>query len=317
MKNKLIKIDIMTSFFRSLKNLAIKDKSIFFITADHGAWALAEYKKSCSRQYLNIGISEQNMVSVAAGMALNGHKVFIFTITPFLIERAFEQIKMDISYANLPITIVGNGSTLTYANHGASHQAIEDLSLIRALPNFTIINPSTNKLAQKAVSLAYKSKKPTYIKLDKGFFPNSKNIFKTLFNGCHEVYRNNILKNNCCIICTGTIVHNLQKLIEDNKALQNYDLFELFIIKPINEKKLLNLIKNYKNIVTIEEQHITGGISSIISFIIAKNKLSLNFDCIAINDNFIKKHGNREWLRKQYKLDDLNIFKKLKKIIKN
>ncbi len=313
MKSKIYKIDIMTAFFRRLKDLAIKNKKIFFITADHGAWALSEYKASCSKQYLNIGISEQNMVSVAAGMALNGHKVFIFTITPFLIERAFEQIKMDASYANLPIVIVGNGSTLTYANHGASHQAIEDLSLIRSLPNFLIFNPSTNDLAKKAVDLSFKSNKPVYIKLDKGFFPDKINVRK-IFNGCNQIFKNNTKKNQYCIFTTGTIVHNLSELIKKNKILRKFDLFELYILKPINEAKIKYLLKKYKTIISIEEQHINGGISSILSFIIATNNLKVKLMPIAISDNYIKRHGNRDWLRKQYKLDDNSIINKLKKI---
>ena len=94
-------IDIMSAFFDQLKNIAKKDKKVFFITADHGAWALSSFKENVPDQYLNIGISEQNMVSVAAGMALNGHNVFIFTITPFITQRAFEQIKMDICHSKI------------------------------------------------------------------------------------------------------------------------------------------------------------------------------------------------------------------------
>ena len=167
-----MKIDLMTAFFHQLKNIALKNKNVFFITADHGAWALADFKKSVGSQYLNIGISEQAMASIAAGMALEGKKVFIFSITPFVTQRCLEQIKLDICLSNLPVTIVGNGSSLTYATHGPSHQAIEDIAMMRSLPNIKILHPYDNISSVYAVNLAYKSKSPVYIKLDKGFYEN-------------------------------------------------------------------------------------------------------------------------------------------------
>ena len=165
-----MKIDLMTAFFDRLKTIALKDKNVFFITADHGAWALSEFKKKLNNQYLNIGISEQAMASIAAGMALEGKKVFIFSITPFVTQRCLEQIKLDICLSNLPVTIVGNGSSLTYATHGPSHQAIEDIAIMRSLPNIKILHPYDNISSKYSVDFAYKSNSPVYIKLDKGFF---------------------------------------------------------------------------------------------------------------------------------------------------
>ena len=167
-----MKIDLMTAFFHQLKNVALKDKNVFFITADHGAWALEDFKNSVGNQYLNIGISEQAMASIAAGMALEGKKVFIFSITPFVTQRCLEQIKLDICLGNLPVTIVGNGSSLTYATHGPSHQAIEDIAMMRSLPNIKILHPYDNISSAHSVNLAYKSISPVYIKLDKGFYGN-------------------------------------------------------------------------------------------------------------------------------------------------
>ena len=96
MKKNIENIDIMTAFFRELEKVGQKDRNLFFITADHGAWALTDFKKKLKKQYMNIGISEQNMISFAAGMALNRKKVFLFTITPFITQRCLEQIKTDL-----------------------------------------------------------------------------------------------------------------------------------------------------------------------------------------------------------------------------
>ena len=305
---KIKKIDIMTAFFDRLSYFAKRDKKVFFITADHGAWALANFKTKHPNQYLNIGISEQNMVSVAAGMALGGHKVFIFTITPFLIHRALEQIKMDISYPNLPITVVGNGSSLTYANHGSSHQSIDDISIINNLPNFEIFHPSNNFLAKVTVDNAYKSKKPIYVKLDKGYFPDKKyNEFKS---GIIKVYEPKKSNKNICIITTGVLKHELIKLI-DNNLLTDVCIYEIFKIKPINRKKIINLFKKFKKIISIEEQHVNGGIGNLLSMIISSTKVNTDFKIMGIEDFFLKKNGNRSWLRKQYKIDNTNLLKKI------
>lgn len=266
-------IDMMTAFFLQLEKIGKKDKNIFFMTADHGAWALAKFKKNLKNQYLNVGVSEQNMASVAAGMALNNKKVFIFSITPFVTQRCIEQIKVDICFPNLPITIVGNGSSLTYAFHGTSHQSIEDVAMMKSLPNLKIINPADNQTSREAVNIAYKSKQPVYIKLDKGFFPDLNLKNSELSSGIVSISK--IKKNEkIIIISTGSMVHEVSEIsVFLKKNGISISSAYIFCIKPFNRKKLLKIIKNKTKIVTIEEQHIDGGIGSIISEIVAEENL--------------------------------------------
>jgi len=300
-------IDLMTAFFHQLKTLALKDKDIFFITADHGAWALADFKKSLKNQYLNIGISEQVMASVAAGMALEGKKVFIFTITPFITQRCLEQIKLDICLSNLPVAIVGNGSSLTYATHGPSHQAIEDIAMMRSLPNIKIIHPYDNISSKYSVNYAYKAKSPVYIKLDKGFYDD---IF--LKPGDNIIKSNKKNTKKTLVITTGVIVHAVSKIIKElNKTSYNIDLFNIFSIKEINSK-IVKYLKQYDKVITIEEQNLPGGIGSIISEIIADNNINVRLKRFGINDKYILKCGNRDWLKKKYGLDDQTLYKNIK-----
>ena len=275
MKKEKFKIDLMTAFFLQLEKLGKKDKDVYFITADHGAWALAKFKKNLEKQYLNIGISEQNMVSMAAGMALNNKKVFIFSITPFVTQRCIEQIKVDICFPNLPVTIVGNGSSLTYSFHGTSHQSIEDVAMMKSLPNLKIINPADNSSAKEAVNIAYKSNQPVYIKLDKGFFPDFNIKKKDLLKGVVEINKNN-QKDDVLIISTGSMVHEVSEIFEHlNKNKVTSSSAYIFCIKPLNKKKIINLIKNKKSIVSLEEQHIDGGIGSQICEIVAEENLNI------------------------------------------
>ena len=308
-------IDIMTAFFRQLQYYGEKEKDVYFISADHGAWALADFKKKINKQYMNIGISEQNMTSLAAGMALNGKKVFIFTITPFVMQRCFEQIKMDICFSNLPVTIVGNGSSLTYAYHGTSHQAIEDLAMMRSLPNLKIINPSDNSSSREAVKIAYKSKSPVYIKLDKGFFPD---LYTKSFNFSEGVLEIVNTKSDLCIISPGSMLHNAKK-ISDNLKKNNLisNIIDIFIIKPLNKKKIKKILSKQKLIVTLEEQHIDGGIGSQICEIIAEENINTKILRFGIKDKYSQYYGNRDWLQKFYEIDISTVSKKIIKYINN
>ncbi len=297
----------MTAFFDRLKTLALRDKDIFFITADHGAWALSEFKKKLKNQYMNIGISEQAMASIAAGMALEGKKVFIFSITPFVTQRCLEQIKLDICLSNLPVTIVGNGSSLTYATHGPSHQAIEDIAIMRSIPNIKILHPYDNISSKYSVDVAYKSNSPVYIKLDKGFYEN---IFSKPGD---NLLRSPQKKNKrSLIITTGVMVHKIKKIVNKlNNIGFKIDLLNIFFIKN-NKSKIEEYIKGYKAIVTIEEQNLPGGLGSIVAEIIADKNLNIFFKRFGIDDRYILNCGNRDWLQKQYELDSEKLFKKIK-----
>ena len=299
----------MTAFFKELTSIGKKDKNLFFISADHGAWALAEFKKRLRKQYMNIGISEQNMISFAAGMALNKKKVFLFTITPFITQRCLEQIKIDLCYPNLPVVIVGNGSSLTYAFHGTSHQAIEDIAIMRSLPNLKILNPCDNLSSRTAVRIAYESNQPVYIKLDKGFFPDSYHKIKDINEGLHE-FDHMKEKNDLSIFSTGSMIEQakkIQKILKEEKI--EASVIDIFRIKPLNKKKIKDILNKSKKAISIEEQHIDGGIGSQICEVMVDNEMFIPFKRFGIKDEYCKFYGDREWLRKYYKIDTDTIVK--------
>src|SRR3989338_6528359 len=121
---------------------ALRDKSIYFITGDLGHAKAEEFKKNIPDQYINAGMAEQNLIGIAAGLALSGMKVFVYSIVPFITLRCFEQIKVDVCDYNVDVTIIGGGGGFAYANAGVTHYAIEDVAALRALPNMKIISPS-------------------------------------------------------------------------------------------------------------------------------------------------------------------------------
>ena len=305
-------IDIMTAFFQELEEISKIDKNVFFITADHGAWALANFKKSLKKQYMNIGISEQHMISFAAGMALNKKKVFLFTITPFITQRCLEQIKVDLCFPNLPVTIIGNGSSLTYAYHGTSHQATEDIPIMRSLPNLKILNPCDNLSASFSVREAYDSNQPVYIKLDKGFLPDTYSKNSQIKKGINPIDCNFIQNDKLIIFTTGNIIEQAKKIKQDlNKKSISSEIIDIYRIKPINKKEIIKILKRSKCVVTIEEQLLNGGIGSILTEIIADNKINIPIKRFGINDEYSQSYGDRNWLRKFYKIDSEYIYKNI------
>jgi len=161
-------VDIRDAFFDELYRIASKDANVILLTADMGAFGLDKLKKDFPDQYINVGIAEQNLVSLAAGLALGGKKVFIYTIAAFLIYRAYDQIRIDICDMDLPVVLIGAGAGTVYKNEGATHHAIYDKDIVELLPNIEVFTPSNSQEAEASVQYAYQSNHPVYIRLGRG-----------------------------------------------------------------------------------------------------------------------------------------------------
>ena len=308
MKNKL---DIPSSFFFHLMNKMKKNRNILLLTADQGAWALTEFEKKLKKQYFNICVSEQNMIGLAAGLSSAGKKVVVYAISPFVTQRCFEQIKVDLCIAKIPVVIVGSGSTFTYAFHGATHQAIEDIGVMRSLPNLDILNPCDNNSSKAAVEYAIRSKNPVYIKLDKGFFKNVYEGFK-INKGINIINKG----KKIVIFSTGYMTQKAITLIQSLKK-KNVEptLIDVLKIKPFDKIYAKKLILKGNVVITMEEQNILGGLGSIISEVIAENQLKVKLIKFGINDKYAKLYGDRDWLHKYHSIDIDNIEKKILKQI--
>ena len=164
-------IDIRDAFFDEIYDIASRDRDVIFITADTDAFSLRRYKKDFPDQFINVGVAEQNMVAVSAGLALSGKKVFIYAIIPFITIRCCEHIKVNICSMNLPVAIIGAGAGLSFGNDGPTHHAMQDIAVMRILPEITILNPCDGPSAAACARIAYESNTPVYVRIDKGEFP--------------------------------------------------------------------------------------------------------------------------------------------------
>lgn len=302
-------------FFDSLYNLAKKDKSVILITSDTGAICLDKFKKRLNKQYINIGIAEQNMVSVAAGMAMSGKRVYIYAIVPFATMRCYEQIRVDLCCMNLPVTIVGIGAGFDYSTLGPTHHGTEDIALMRSLPGMAIYSPSDTLMASSIAGFSYKQSGPQYIRLDRTGYPliykDKKDI--DIDKGFSVIKKGTDLY----IIATGRMVYNALKVV---KRLSAYSIkagvVDLFRIKPFNAEGMWSVVKEAGHVMTLEEHFITGGIGSLISEMLISKKRAPLFKPFGIPDHFCRKYGTREYLYSLNKIDSDSVTESIRKWVK-
>jgi transketolase len=289
-----------------------KDKNVILLTCDTGAMLFKDIQNECPEQFYNVGIAEQNAISVASGLALSGKKVFVFGISNFVILRCYEQIKCDICTMNLPVTILAMGAGYGYSSDGPTHHMIEDFSIARTLPNITLWNISDNKLASHAIEQAYSSNKPNIIRFDKGPYAeiyNNNTSYPHNNDGgfCYVKHGRDTLIISTGIMTTQALQIS-EELEKENIKIGVIDLYRF----QIDDSIVVGVMSMYKNIITLEENCKVGGISELISKIIVINKIKVNFESLGLNNVCRIEVGDREFMRSLDGLDKENI----KKIIK-
>ena len=175
-------MDFRDAFFDEICKIASEDKDVMVLTADMGAFGLDKFKDAFPTRYINLGIAEQNMVNVAAGLALGGKKVFIYAIATFATYRCYEQIKLNLCDMGLPVTIIGAGPGISYGWDGPSHLCLYDIPIMQVLPEMTILSPSNVLEARKAARIGYECPTPVYIRLRKGEIPATYGKYKDCYN---------------------------------------------------------------------------------------------------------------------------------------
>lgn len=299
--------DTRDATFQELYDIALGDPNVILLTADTGALIFKEFKENMPKQFFNVGVAEQNAMSVAAGLALTGKHVFVFGITTFVTFRCYEQIKIDICSMNLPVTILGMGTGYVYSSDGPTHHMIEDVSIMRALPGMTIWSPSDYTMTAQVVHLAHKTPGPSYIRIDKGPFPH-------IYDNSNHDFGDGlaVLKpgKDLTIVATGIMVSQALVLADELKkhGIQA-GVVDLYRLKPVNKKLLIDAIKLSKRMVTLEEHTVLGGLGSIVHEILADNGILTPVKVFGIPDKYRCEVGSREMLRSLDRLDVPSISK--------
>ena len=292
--------------------LAGQNENMMLITADLGFSVIEKFKERFPNRYINVGIAEQNMAAIAAGLALEGNTVFIYSIGNFPTLRCIEQIRNDICYHNANVKILAVGSGFAYGTLGMTHHATEDLAIMRALPNMKVFTPCDSISAEAIAQAICKINGPCYVRLERGGEPE---IFSK-----DEKFEIGKLKEirkgyDIAVITIGTVINEAIKaadiLREQNKNISVYSVYSL---KPIDKEQILEIAKKYKYIITVEEHQITGGLGSTIAEIIAENNMVTKIIRLGLNDEFTSVVGNQEYLREVYKIDYKTIIRKIESL---
>lgn len=276
------------AFGAAIYNLAKEKKDFFALSADLGrASGFDRLMRDYPEKYLNVGIAEQDLIGVAAGLAKDGTPVFATTYAPFASFRCADQVRNYCGYMGLNIKVIGLDSGMIQSTFGASHYGLEDISLMRAIPNMTVISPSDGIQIQLAVNEIHKYNGPVYLRITGGsFLPSIYNEDNAYF----EIGKANILhksnNKNIAIIATGSVLHNvLQAYDELNKEGLDCTIVDMHTLKPLDTDCLDQLI-DYKYIFTVEEHTIIGGLGSAVAeFFSNKIKHPLHY-MIGTNDYF-------------------------------
>lgn len=302
------------SFVEKLISLAETDKDIFLLCGDLGFGALDKFKETFRDRFINVGICEQNMISTATGMALEGKKVFVYSIGNFSSLRCLEQIRNDCAYHNANVNIISVGSGLAYGALGMSHHATEDIAAVRALPNVTVFSPADAFEAAAVPELSLAIPGPCYIRLDKNsekFLHHSKLESAQL----KKAVKINDGKD-ICIFSTGSIIFEAIKAIESLKEKHvDIALYNFPTIKPIDRETISYCAKKYKLIISLEEHNILGGFGSAIAEVLSEIPNSAVLKMIGINDTYSSIVGDQEYLRRIYGICSENIEKEITKFL--
>ncbi len=296
--------DVLSTF---LASKAQADKNFFVLSGDHGYALFDEIRKKAPDQFINTGVTEQAMVGAAAGMAKTGKKVVIYGLSAFIPMRVLEFIKMNICYEKLPVIILGDGAGTVYTTLGASHQCGEDVACLKTLP-VKIFSPADKHEMELCLKEASTLNMPSYIRIGKSDKPEVHTQNKpTKLSSIISLQKTS---SETAIFATGSMV-STAKIISEK---YNLSLYSCPILSFYDSDEVLIALKKYKNIITMEEHSIYGGLGSNIADLIAENGLNGKLTKFGIKEYFTKGCGSYEYAIKFHKLDFEYLDAKIKTI---
>ncbi len=284
-----------TAYLDTLYEISKNDPNVYALISDNGAIVYDKYRADFPSQYLNLGISEANMVAMAAGMASRGKIPFAYTIGAFLAYRAFEFIRNDVCLQNMNVKIVGTGAGEVYSALGPTHHTTEDLGGLRSLPNLVILNPASPLEVKKATLAAYKYQGPVYLRLGTNREPE---IYVDDYD--FEIGKGIKLRDgkDITLIGTGSILKDVlevaDELIKDGHGIR---VINIHTIKPFDNEIVQKAVDETKGIITIEDHNITGGLGTAVAEVIAEYGKRTNFYRVGLK-GFSQGYGTYEEVKK-------------------
>lgn len=301
---------------RMIYELAKNDQRVVLISSDQDV-GLSHMQREMPNQYFLEGISEANIVGMASGLALDGYIPFVVSIASFLTRRCYEQIALDVCLENLPVRLVGIGAGLNYAHLGPTHQAIEDIAIMRALPNMTVIVPCDADEMTRLMPHTLKWPKPIYIRLARYGKPIVSKDAAGFEIGKAIVMRKADPSNNkVLLIATGAMIHRALSVAEELEADGiNCAVLHVHTIKPLDCDTIVEQARDVRLVVTLEEHTVIGGLGSACIEALTDRLYRGNLPRIhrmGLPDRFIHDYGTQESLMEQFELQPPQIAKTIK-----
>ena len=278
---------------KMVHELARADERVVFIGSDLGAGTLAAFREEFPDRFFMEGVSEANVLGMAAGLAMEGHIVYVNTLAVFITRRAFEQASLDIAMHNLNVRLIGNGGGLVYAPLGPTHMAIEDLALMRAIPNMTIVAPADACEMGRLMPQIHEIKGPVYIRLAKGNDPVVTSELEPPAIGKALVAR----QGSDVLLATTGITLAIALQAADVLAHDGLDakVLHFHTVKPLDVETLVREASSAKIVVSIEEHVMSGGLGSAVAEVIAEARWNApkTFRRVALPDAFPSLYGSQ------------------------
>jgi transketolase len=284
-----------TTFINTLLELARNDERVFVITPDLGFSVLERFIEEFPNRFLNVGIAEQNAIGVAAGLAMSGKVVYVYSIIPFVTMRCFEQVRVDVAYMNTNVRLVGVGAGLSYGPQGATHHSLEDIAIMRALPNMTVCCPGDPVEVKQIVTQSLNYEGPMYIRLGK----NGEPVLHpdgTTFQIGQAIDMSP--GNDAYLISTSNTLELADSWVK-RMATQGISvgLVSVPTVKPLDLDKILSILKQGKPVATLEEHSISGGLGTAVAEVIAESCQAVKFKRFGLPDKYCHHVGDQNYLR--------------------
>jgi len=291
-----------------------KDERICALVADISpAGSIVKFREEFPDRFINVGVAEQAMIGIAAGMALRGMRPFCYTIATFSLYRPFEMVRVDLCYQNLPVTIVGMGAGVIYSTLGGTHHTMEDVAVASAIPNMTVLAPCDPEEMRLATRwCATESNGPVYMRLGKAGEPDLTANALDPF----QIGKVRYLKKGSDIailsygITLSMALDIAKKLEEEGKSVS---VISCHTIKPLDNKGIRQVLENHKRVAVVEEHVPHGGLGSRVKEIAWDMDAQCKLDCFSLKDEFIHFYGSHSELLEVHGLSINKILSQLSK----
>lgn len=282
------------TFARTLYQIAKQDPKVFIVVADISpAGSMASFREEFPERFINVGVAEQSMISICAGLALRGCTPFAYSIATFAIYRPFEQVRVDLCYQNLPVTVVGIGGGVSYSTLGGTHHAQEDIAVMGAIPNMRIVAPCDPLETEAATWAAAKREGPLYLRLGKaGEPPLTAEAPEPFIFGKIRLVKEGA---DTCIVSYGPIMKmalDLASRLEQERG-HSVALVSCHTLKPLDREGIANVLKRFRTVIVIEEHSEQGGLGAQVKRIAWDAGAGCALHTFSLKDHFIHLYGSQ------------------------